>query len=59
MSYEAQATVAFATRVPTDVDARRRRLQRETRCTLSELIEQALVALDRLDHGRDNGAIRA
>jgi hypothetical protein len=50
----AQPTVAFASRVSTDVDARRRRLQQQIGCTVPDLISMALEALERaLDAGRN------
>jgi hypothetical protein len=39
-------TCSFATRVRLDVDERRRRLQRLLDCTVPDLIDQALAALD-------------
>jgi hypothetical protein len=43
----AQPTISFATRVPLDVDARRRLLQQKIGCTVSELIDRALTELER------------
>jgi hypothetical protein len=42
----AQPTVALATRVPIEVDARRRRLQEQTGKTVPELIDQAFLLLE-------------
>jgi hypothetical protein len=46
----AQATVAFASRVPADVDAQRRRLQARLGCSMGALIAQALHALEASIH---------
>jgi hypothetical protein len=53
----AQATVAFASRVPTEVDERRRRLQARIGCTVPVLISKALQALEHSLLSRDNSDI--
>ena len=45
-SPQAQPTVAFATRVAIEDDARRRRLQAQIGCTVPDLISRALEALE-------------
>src|SRR5262249_44362272 len=52
MSHQAQPTVSFASRVPAEVDARRRRLQEQIGCTLPDLVDKALRALE---HSLNNG----
>jgi hypothetical protein len=54
MTRQAQPTFSFASRVPAEVDARRRRLQRRIGCTLLDLLDKALRALERsLIRGND------
>jgi len=54
MTRQAQPTVSLASRVPTDVDARRRRLQQQIGCTVPDLLDKALRALERaLNRGND------
>jgi hypothetical protein len=45
-SRPAQPTVAFVSRISTDVDAQRRRLQARLRCSMGTLIGHALRALE-------------
>ena len=47
MPHQAQPTISFASRVPAEVDRRRRRLQAQIRCTMPELFSVALQALER------------
>ena len=54
MTRQAQPTVSLASRVPTDVDARRRRLQQQIGCTVPDLLDKARRALERaLNRGND------
>lgn len=46
MARQAQPTISFASRVPSEVDARRRRLQRQMGCTVPDLLDKALRALE-------------
>lgn len=46
MIRQAQPTISFASRVPGEVDARRRRLQRQIGCTVPDLLDKALRALE-------------
>jgi hypothetical protein len=54
MIRQAQPTISFASRVPSDVDARRRRLQRQMGCTVPDLLDKALRALERTLNTRDD-----
>jgi hypothetical protein len=51
---QAQPTISFATRVPVEVDARRRRLQRQTGCAVPDLLDKALRALEISLNSADN-----
>ena len=55
MTRQAQPTISFASRVPAEVDARRRRLQQQIGCTVPDLLDAALRALERsLNTGSDD-----
>jgi hypothetical protein len=55
MSRQGQPTVSFAGRVSAEVDARRRRLQERIGCTMTDLVDRALKALERsLDSNCDS-----
>jgi hypothetical protein len=47
MPQPAKPSVAIAARVSCETDARRRRLQEQLQCTVPDLIDRALLALER------------
>ncbi len=47
MPHSAKPSVAIAARVSCETNARRRRLQEELQCTVTDLIDRALLALER------------
>jgi hypothetical protein len=57
MARQAQPTISFASRVPSEVDARRRRLQRQMGCTVPDLLDKALRALEGSLNSADNAPV--